>query len=139
MNEFCDWFLGEIIRAESIDQNLITYEDKDFEKAFNLAGEYLELIRAEEEEKLKRVNDTLVNNQIESVKQATKIKVNRTNETIKKLRDQGKTEGDPIMRPWRAKIRNFETSMEKKIIELEQKRSVSVSFNLVAGGIVKVK
>jgi len=139
IDEFCDWFLSEIVTADPLDQNLVNYEEKDFEKAFNEAGEYLELIRADEEEKLRRANDTLVNNQIESVKQATRIKVNRTNETIKKLRDQGKAEEDPIMRPWRARIRNFETSMEKKISELEQKRSVSVAFNLVAGGLVKVE
>lgn len=139
IDEFCDWFLGEIIKAENISQETIAYQENDYEKAFNEAEEYLEMIRAEEEGKLKRTNDTLVNNQIESVKQATTIKVNRTKETIGKLLAQGKTDDEPIMRPWKARIRNFESSMEQKVKELEQKKAVSVAFNLIAGGMVKVE
>jgi SNF2 family DNA or RNA helicase len=138
-DEICDWFLSEIVRSESVDENSVTYEDEDFAKAVNEAGEYLEVIRAEEEGKLKRTNDTLVNNQIESIKQATTIKVNRTKETIRKLLEQGKTEEDPIVRLYIGRIRNFEIFMEQKVRELEQKRAVSVAFNLVAGGLVKVE
>jgi uncharacterized coiled-coil protein SlyX len=138
IDAFCDWFMSEIVRAEPVSQDRASYQEKDFEKAVNEAGEYLEMIHAEQEGKLKRTNDTLVNNQIESVKQATKIKVNKTKETIRKLRDQGKTEEEPIVRLYTGRIRNFEIAMEQKVSELEQKRAVSVGFNLVAGGVVKV-
>jgi hypothetical protein len=75
VDELSDWFLSEIVKAESPDdESLANYEVEDFEKAFKEAGEYLEMIREEEEQKLRRSNDTLVNNQIESVKQATAIK-----------------------------------------------------------------
>lgn len=39
----------------------------------------------------------------------------------------------------KGRIRNFEISKEEKIKELEQKRFVSAGFNLIAGGVVKIK
>ncbi len=139
VDDLCDWFLGEIVKAEPPNENLATYEDKDFEVAFKEAGEYLEMKREEEEQKLRRSNDTLVNNQIESVKQASTIKIKKAEEIIRKLIEQGKTEEDPIVRLHNGRIRNFKISMEDKIKELEQKRPVSVGFNLIAGGVVKIE
>ena len=97
------------------------------------------MIRDKEEKKLRRSNDTIVNNQIESVRQATIIKIKKAEEIIRKLIEQGKTEEDPIVKLHKGRIRNFEISVEQKTKELEQKRSVSVGFNLVAGGIVKIE
>jgi superfamily II DNA/RNA helicase len=138
VDELCDWFLGEIVKAELSDKNLATYEDEHFEVALKEAREYLEMIREEEEQKLRTRNDTLVNNQIESVKQAATIKIKKTEGTIKKLAEQGKTEEGPIVRLHRGRIRNFIIFMEEKMQELEQKRAISVGFNLVAGGVVKI-
>jgi hypothetical protein len=139
VNGLCDWFLGEIVKAEPVrDKNLSTYNDIEFERAFKEAGEYLEMIRDEEEQKIRRSNDTLVNNQIESVKQATAIKIKKAEEIIAGFLVQGKKEEDPIVRLHKGKIRNFEVSMEQKIKELEQKRAVSVGFNLAAGAVVEI-
>lgn len=140
VDELSDWFLGEIVKAEPVDdKNLATYEDEQFEKSLKEAGEYLEMIREEEEHNLRRNNDTLVNNQIESVKQATAIKIKKAEEIIRKLLGQGKTEEDPIVRLHKGRIRNIRISMEEKMNKLEQKRSVSVGFNLIAGGIMKIE
>ncbi len=140
MDELCDWFLSEIVKAESIEnEGLMTYENEDFEEALNEAEVYLELIREEEENKIKKSNNTLVNNQIESIKQATKIKINKAYETIQKLKEQGKTDEDPIVRLYKGRIRNLEVSLEEKTRELEKKRPVSVGFIMVAGGIVKIE
>jgi len=139
VDELCDWFLGEIVKAESLDdEHLATYEVEDFEKSVKEAGEYLEMIREEEEHKLREINDTLVNNQIESVKQATAIKIKKVEEIIRKLKEQGRTDEYTIIRLHNGRIRKFKISMEEKIKELEQKRAVSVGFSLVAGGIVKI-
>jgi len=82
MDELCDWFLSEIVKAQPIeDQRFATYEE-DLETVLSEAAEYLELIREDEEKKLERSNNTLVNNQIESVKQATRIKINVTVHSI---------------------------------------------------------
>lgn len=139
VDELCDWFLAEIVKAEPTDESLSTYTVQDLETAYKEAGEYLEIIRDEEEQKLRKSNDTLVNNQIESVKQAATIKIKKAEEIIRKLIEQGKTEEDPIVRLHKGRIRNFRISMEDKIKELEQKRPVSVGFNLIAGGAVKIE
>jgi hypothetical protein len=97
------------------------------------------MIREEEEQKLRRTNDTLVNNQIESVKQAAAIKIKKAEEIIRKLRSQGKADDDPIVRLHKGRIRNFEISTEERIKSLEQKRAVSVGFNLIAGGVVEIE
>jgi len=139
VDELCDWFLAEIVRGEGVaDKNFATYDETKFAQALKEAAEYLEMIREEEEGKLKQSNDTLVNNQIESVKQAAAIKIRKAEETIAKLKNQGKTEDDPIVRLYIGKIRNFNVSMEQKIRELEGKRAVSVGFNTVAGGVVEI-
>ena len=120
-------------------KNLAIYDYNHFESAKKEAREYLEMIREEEEQKLKRTNDTLVNNQIESVKQAATIKIIKAEEIIKKLKSQGKTDEDRIVRLHKGRIRNFKISMEEKIESLEQKRAVSVGFNLVSGGVAEIK
>jgi hypothetical protein len=137
--EICVWFLSAIVTAESIDDNLAIYNDELFEKAFKETGEYLEMIREEEEQKLNRNNNTLINNQIESVKQAATIKIGKAEEIIKKLKFQGINDEDRIIRLHRGRMRNVKNSMEEKIKELEKKRPVSVAFNLIAGGMVKIK
>lgn len=139
VDELCDWFLGEIVKAEPIDKNLAAYDDNHFEATSKEAREYLEMIREEEEQKLRRTNDTLVNNQIESVKQAAAIKIKKAEEIIRNLRSQGKTDDSPIVRLHRGRIRNFKISMEERIKSLEQKRAVSVGFNLIAGGVVEIE
>jgi superfamily II DNA/RNA helicase len=137
-DELCDWFLAEIAKAEPVERNIADYNDVSFEKYFKEAGEYLEIIREEEEKKLKRDNDTLINNQIESVKQAAAIKIKKAEEIIRKLKSQGKTEDDSIVRLYRGRIRNFTISAEDKVNLLEQNRFISVGFNLISGGVVEI-
>lgn len=139
-DDICDWFLGEIVKAEQIGekQTATYYDDEHFETAVKQAGEYLEMIREEEERRLKRANNTLVNNQNESIKQAANIKINRANEIIRSFIQQGKTEDDPIVKRQRSLIRKGRINMEQRINELDKKRPVSVGFNLVAGGVVEI-
>ena len=139
VDELCDWFLGEIVKAEPFDKNLEAYDDNHFEAASKEAREYLEIIREGEEQKLRRTNDTLVNNQIESVKQAAALKIKKAEEIIRKLRSQGKADDDQIMRIPKGRIRNLEISMEERVKSLEQKRAVSVGFNLITGGVVEIE
>jgi SNF2 family DNA or RNA helicase len=138
VDELCDWFLGEIGKAEPLKENLAIYNTEQFKKIFNEAGDYLEMIREDEEKKLRRSNDTLVNNQIESVKQATMIKINKEKEIIRKLKWQGKTDDDRIVRLHNGRIRNLGIARDEKITGLEKKRPVSVGFSLIAGGLVKI-
>jgi SNF2 family DNA or RNA helicase len=137
LEEVCDWFMGEIVKAEVVEEeNIATYDKEYLITASKYAGEYLELIIEDEE---KRLNDTLVNNQIESVKQAAKIKINKGEEIIKKLEWQGKTSEDSIIKLHKGRIRNIKNNMEQKIVDLEKKRPVSVGFNLIMGGVVEIQ
>ncbi len=139
VDQLCDWFLSQIVRAEAIDENLAAYSGDDLQRTYSEAADYLEMIREDEEKKLRRDNDTLVNNQIESVKQEAAIKMRKAEETIRKLKSQGKTDEDPIVRLHRGRIRNFQASAERKMQSLEQKRAVSVGFHLISGGVVEIK
>ena len=138
MDELCDWFLGGIVRAEPGNEHLVTYDESVLEAALRDAGEYLDMIREEEEKKLRRDNDTLVNNQIESVKQASAIKIRKAQETIRKLSSQGKSDEDSIMRIPKGRIRNLQVYAEEKVKSLEEKRAVSVGFSLISGGVVEI-
>ena len=137
--EICDWFLSAIVTAEPVNDDLAIYNNELFEKVFKETGEYLEMIREEEEQRLERNNNTLINNQIESIKQAAAIKIRKAEEIIKNLIFQGMNDKDRIVRLHQGRIRNIKNSMEEKIKELEKKRPVSVSFNLIAGGMVKIE
>jgi len=137
-DEFSDWFLSDIISGEEPEKDLATYSEKELEKALSEAEDYLILIRDDEEGKLKRANNTLVDNQVISVKQATEIKIRKAEEIIKKLNLSGRSEDDRIVKLHRGRIRNFKIFMEKRIEELEEKRPVSVSYNLICGGVLKV-
>ena len=68
-----------------------------------------------------------------------KIKIKKAEDTIKKSLEQGKREEDPYIKGYKTRIQNRRIDMEQKIKELEQKRPVSVGFNLIAGGVVKIE
>lgn len=138
MDRFSDWFLAEIVNGQPADQESVTYDSAQLGSAFGQAEDVVEMVREDEEERLRRSNEILVNNQIESVRQATEIKIRKANETIAKLLSQGKTEEDPIVRLYKGEIRNFQTAADAKMEGLEQKRAVSVAFNLICGGIVDI-
>ena len=97
------------------------------------------MLRAEEENKLKQSNNLLVDNQIESIKQVTAIKIGRAAKTIGNLLSQDHEEESPIVRLHRGRIRNLEMGLQERVVKLEEKRAVSVGFTLMAGGIVEIE
>ncbi len=139
LDDLCNWFLAEVINAETISEDIADYSDEQFDQIFKEAGEFLGIIREEEEQRLKRSNNILVNNQVESVKQANVIKVKKAEEIIRKLKLDGRTDDDSIVRLYRGKIRNLEMALEGKIKSFEEKRAISVSFALVTGGVAKIE
>jgi SNF2 family DNA or RNA helicase len=140
LEEVCDWFLGEIVKAEIIDkEDIATYDSEYLKVAAKISGEFLNIFLEEEEQDLKRLNDTLVNNQIESVKQAAKIKIDKTNDIIERFKVQGKNIDDPIIRLHKGRIRNIEHNRDNKIESLEKKRAVSVGFNLIISSFAPLK
>jgi SNF2 family DNA or RNA helicase len=139
VDELCDWFLAEVVNAKDNGKETSDYSDGDFRKYLKEAGEYLEMIREEEEQKVRRSNDMLINNQIESVRQATMIKIAIAKSIIERRRAQGKEDSDSIIKLHSGRVRNLTLAMEEKVANFERRRSVSVGFSLIAGGIVDIK
>jgi superfamily II DNA or RNA helicase len=138
LDETSDWFMAELVRATEPGRSY-EFENDQLEKASGLADEFLGMLRAEEEEKLRQSNNVLVDNQIESVKQSSAIKIGRAKKIIENLLGQGHEEDSPIVRLHRGRIRNLEMGLEEQVGKLQEKRAVSVGFTLVAGGIVHIE
>jgi superfamily II DNA or RNA helicase len=137
LDDTSDWFMAELVKATA-PETASDYDNSQLEKAADLADEFLGVIRAEEEDKLRQSNNVLVDNRIESVKQSTAIKIGRAKETIQKLLGQGLEDDSPILRLHRGRIRNLEMGLDTQVGELEEKRGVSVGFTLIAGGTVQI-
>jgi len=88
---------------------------------------------------IRECKNTLVNNRIAGVKQATAIKIRKAEEIIERRLREVRREEDSIIRLHRGRIRNLRNSEEQKIREIESKRPVSVSFSTIAGGIVRIE
>ncbi len=138
LEDLTDWFLAELVKASRAETRLFDYTAAELDKASGAAGDYLALLREEEEGKLKRANDALVDNRAESLKQSTKIKISHANSTIAKLLQRGHAEDSAIVRLHKGRIRKMEDSLAETLDRLEQRRAVSVAHNLAAGGILRV-
>lgn len=138
LDETSDWFMAELVRATQ-PETPYHFENDQLEKATGLADEFLGMLGAQEEEKLRQSNNVLVDNQIESVKQSTAIKIARAQKIIQNLLGQGHEDDSPIVRLHRGRIRNLEMGLEEQIAKLQEKRPVSVGFTLIAGGTVEIE
>lgn len=139
LEELTDWFMADLVKGANAKDNLFDYADADLRKALTAAGEYLALLRDEEEGQLKRANDALVDNRAESLKQATQFKIKHARTTIEKLVQRGQQEESPIVRLHKGRIRKMEDALEENLKRLEQRRAVSIAFSLTAGGILRVE
>ncbi len=137
LDETSDWFMAEIVRATEL-VDVFEFDREQLNRAVQLADEWLGVLRTEEESKLRQSNNALVDNQRESLKQSTAIKIGRAQNTIQNLLGRGHPEDSPIIRLHRGRVKNLEINVEERLAELEQKRAVSVGFTIVAGGIVKI-
>jgi superfamily II DNA/RNA helicase len=139
-DEMCDWFLGSVVEAKPLpDDPAGDWGSSQLDEALREAGDYLDMIRSDEERDLKVFNETLINNQIESIKQATRLALSRADSAAEKLLDKGKTERDSIVRLYRGRSRNLRSSLDQRIQALEAKKEVSVAFNLIAGGVAEIR
>lgn len=138
LEDLTDWFLGELASASHAEVDLFAYTPQELNRALSASDDYLGLLREEEEGKLKRANDALVDNRAESLRQSTKFKIKRANETIQKLIQRGQSEDSAIVRLHKGRIRKMEDALEDQLKKLEQRRAVSVASNLTAGGTLRV-
>jgi superfamily II DNA or RNA helicase len=126
--------LGSLIDAEDLGDE-IKLNCQDIEGSENAATDCISLIREEEERKLRRDNEILINNRIESITQALDLKEGRIRRTIEKIRQRKDT--DPrIMRLHEGRLRNLRQNTEGEIRKWEERRAVSVGYRRVAAGLL---
>ena len=139
LDDVSDWFRVHVAFAEPINgRKPAPYQPEVLDNALTRAEEYMDMIREDEEGSLKRMNDSLIANKIDSVRQTALLKVRRAEQTLDRLLSEGRTEDDSIVRLHRGRIRNLQTHAEEAIRELEARRAAAVSFRLMAGGQVVI-
>ncbi len=128
-----EWFMAHITEAQEIDPDALVFDEVQLEDALRESEEYMALVREEAEEELLRRNDTLIDNRIESMRQAAQVKIQKVRDILGKLRADGRPEDDSIVRLHRGRIANLEQRIDAPIQKLEDKRQVLVTFSLVLG------
>lgn len=101
-----------------------------------VANEWITLIREEQEEKLERSNQILLNNRIESIKQALDIKQTRISKIIDDL-SQSDQVNKNILRLHQGRMKNLQESAEDEIDKWESKRKVSVGYRPIIGCLIR--
>lgn len=135
----CEWFMAHITDAEEIDSDTLVFDQAQLEDAVGESEEYMALVREEAEEELLRRNNTLIDNRIESMRQAAQIKIEKVQNILEKLRADGRPEDDSIVRLHKGRIANLEQRLNAAIQKLEDKRQVLVTFSLELGGLVQLE
>jgi superfamily II DNA/RNA helicase len=133
-----EWFMAELPNATDAVKAVQASDPGWIDSAIQEGMEYIALLRSEEEEKLRQRNEALVQNQAESLRQATQLKIEKAKETITKLRLGGQEEDSNIVRLYRSRIRNLEMGLDERLRVLDAKRSATVSFGLIAGGFLEI-
>lgn len=134
LDEVSEWFRSRVPFAEANGKVPFRPDADVIQQTLHLADEYMDMIREEEERSLKRMNDSVIENKIESVRQTASMKVRRAEETLSKLVSEGHGGDDSIIRLHKGRIRNLEAHAEEAIHDLEARRAAAVSFRLIAGG-----
>ena len=133
-DEKTELILGKLIDAEDLGDE-VGFTPHDIKAAEYIAEDCITEIREEEEAKLRRSNEILLNNRIASVRQALSLKENRILQTIQTLNQGGKA--DPrILHLHEGRMRNIRQNAEIEIRKWEEKRGVSVGYRRFAGGLI---
>lgn len=138
-DEVTDWFTAELVHAKDAEKGGFEYDESHLARVLGTAADYVQMVREDEESQLQRVNNALVDNQIISRRETYAIKIRKTEDTIRKLRTKGHSDSDPIMRLYQGRVRRLEAELDEKIRELDNRRAASVSFRLVAAGLVTIQ
>ncbi len=137
LDEFSDWFISEITNANAEDLGW-SFDDKKVEEIQMEAEEYLGVKRQEEEAGLRDLNNTLINNQIQSIKQLTEIKCNKWESIADDRRKKGFGGQDRIVILYESRVRKLRATSVDKIHILEKKRDIHVGFKLICGGLASI-
>lgn len=114
------------------DYDQIWLSAEEFDRAKQLAYRYMGQIRTEREESSKQRNEALVAVRKSSLDRTFQAKTRRAQGRLATARDQR------IIRMHQGEIRNLQTRLERAVGELEERRQVSVSYEPVAYGAIRL-
>lgn len=95
--------------------------------------------KRQRETELKEINDSLVNDQLSSLKQTFEIKTAKIDETIKKIQERLDSKSVKILKMKETQKINLTRNYENKRKILESNKKVIVSHELICGGIISVR
>lgn len=134
-DEATDLILGKLVDGKDLGTD-VDFTTESIKAAEYVADNCITQIREEEEAKLYRSNEILLNNRIASVRQSLGLKENRTRQTIQTLNQSGEADSR-ILRLHEGKMRNLRRNAENEIRKWEEKRVVSVGYRRFAGGLIE--
>ena len=125
--------LGALIGAEEAGDGP---ERVDISAVEAVADDLITMIREEEERSLRRANEVLINNRIDSLRQSVEIKERRIRETMMQLTT--KNADERIVRLHQGRLRKLREQSDVEIARLEKRRGVSVGYRRIAAARLEV-
>ena len=133
-DEKTDMILGKLVGGRDLEDDF-PFPVQNIGAAEEAADNCIAQIREEEEEKLRRANEVLLNNRIASVNQALGLKENRIRQTIQKLNQNGEPNAK-ILRLYEGRMKNLRRKAKEEIDKWESRRGVSVGYRRIAGALI---
>lgn len=132
--EISEEFIGNVkIHGTDLD-GMPEISVDELQKVFNIATKHIHQLREQREQELKRINDSLINNRIVSLKKSFEYKIQKAQE---RLENTVAKKGDArIIRMNEGRIRNLNAERDQKIHEVEKGREVISNFEEIAAGII---
>ena len=118
-DDVTDRLLGDLMKAEEPQAEAV-FAQEDVRSAEAVADEYITMLREKEERSLRRSNEVLINNRIESIRQTLGLKEQSIHQTIQQVR-QGSGNAQ-ILRMHEGRLRHLHETADAKIAKWESSR-----------------
>ncbi|NQT45883.1 MAG: DEAD/DEAH box helicase [Candidatus Omnitrophica bacterium] len=130
-----EMFVKLITEASTMESEPI-FERGYLERVYKTAEhEFSERIKSKRE-KMKKINEDIANNRLESIKRSYDVKISKKDEMLQKAIE--KQTDQRIMRMHEGAKRNLESAFKSKISEIEEKKRLGIKYDLIAAGTVEV-
>ncbi len=135
-DELADELIG-VAKVQGSDIDLLpSHFDMNLRKSFDIAYETAHNMREERGNELRTINDSLIAERIGSLQKSFNYKIGKAKLRLETARE--KKSDHRIIRMTESQIRNLEDEKERKINEMEMKRTVSSSLEVVAAGVIVI-
>lgn len=139
INEKYSESLFEILKKSTDLLDDVTVSEKDIELCKEISVNFVVEKKRQRDNELKEINESLVNDQLSSLKQTFDIKVSKIDDTIEKIKEHLDSKSIKILKMKESQKINLTRNYENKRKVLESNKKVIVSYELVCGGIISVR